>query len=291
MPPDPILRAALQLAELGLALHWLLPPGAEAKGRDAKPGKSPVHARWQKRSLLTPSELRAEWRPGFNLGLRTGYVSGARFPLVAVDCDDDAAIRWAAASLPYTPLHAETRQGAHLFFALPPEGGVATRQGVAGLHLDVRGTGGNLVLAPSIHPSGYVYRWAHAPTEAMLRALPVVRDEMFPTAEPARKSAPVVSSLPPRTVTADAIERARRWLAKRDPAVSGQAGHTWTYGTALYVLNAFELDEAAALHVLQEWNARCDPPWSEAELLRKVREATKARLQLGRLPPSRGAGA
>ena len=37
----------------------------------------------------------------------------------------------------------------------------------------------------------------------------------------------------------------------------------------------FALDEDQALHVLSEWNARCDPPWSPAELLEKLHRAAR----------------
>lgn len=37
----------------------------------------------------------------------------------------------------------------------------------------------------------------------------------------------------------------------------------------------FALDDEQALHVLTEWNARCEPPWSEEELLDKLRRATR----------------
>jgi hypothetical protein len=33
------------------------------------------------------------------------------------------------------------------------------------------------------------------------------------------------------------------------------------------------LDDEQALHVLAEWNARCEPPWSPAELLDKLHRA------------------
>ena len=65
-------------------------------------------------------------------------------------------------------------------------------------------------------------------------------------------------------------------------------GHSWTYKTALQLLQRFELSPDAALQLLHIWNQTCDPPWSDSELRHKVIDASKSRLQLGRLAPSRG---
>jgi hypothetical protein len=37
----------------------------------------------------------------------------------------------------------------------------------------------------------------------------------------------------------------------------------------------FALDDEQALHVPAEWNARCEPPWSPAELLDKLHRAVR----------------
>jgi hypothetical protein len=69
------------------------------------------------------------------------------------------------------------------------------------------------------------------------------------------------------------IERARRYVAKCPPAISGQAGHDATFHVACVLLNGFALGEPDALALLREWNQSCLPPWSEAELVHKVRSA------------------
>jgi hypothetical protein len=73
------------------------------------------------------------------------------------------------------------------------------------------------------------------------------------------------------------FERARRYLAKCPPAISGQGGHDQTFHTACMLTNGFALAEADALQLLHEWNAGCQPPWAEHELLHKVRSAMGAR--------------
>ena len=72
------------------------------------------------------------------------------------------------------------------------------------------------------------------------------------------------------------IERARRYVAKCPPAVSGQAGHDATFHVACVLVNGFSLGEPDALALLREWNLSCQPPWTEAELVHKVTSAASA---------------
>ncbi len=72
------------------------------------------------------------------------------------------------------------------------------------------------------------------------------------------------------------IERARRYIAKCPPAISGQGGHDATFHVAAVLVHGFALGDADALAVLCEWNGSCLPPWSEADLVHKVKSAAAA---------------
>ena len=78
------------------------------------------------------------------------------------------------------------------------------------------------------------------------------------------------------------LERAQRYLAKIDPAVSGQGGDAQTWD-AMLAIAGFGLMPDEAWELAQEYNARCIPPWGERELSRKLRDAHAARLPVGRL--------
>lgn len=80
----------------------------------------------------------------------------------------------------------------------------------------------------------------------------------------------------------DLIERARRYVEKLDPAVSGSNGHAATYHVAVVLVQGFCLDESSAWLLLNEYNARCAPAWSEKELRHKMRQAHKAHSKFGR---------
>ncbi len=69
--------------------------------------------------------------------------------------------------------------------------------------------------------------------------------------------------------------RALAYLDRVEPAVSGQGGHDRTFTTAMKIVAGFDLSEPEAFEVLSTWNARCEPPWSEADLRRKITEAGK----------------
>ena len=74
------------------------------------------------------------------------------------------------------------------------------------------------------------------------------------------------------------VERARRYLAKCEPAISGQGGHRTAFVVATKLVKGFALPLDVAFELLwTQWNHRCDPPWSERDLRRKVKEAAAAR--------------
>lgn len=68
-------------------------------------------------------------------------------------------------------------------------------------------------------------------------------------------------------------ERARRWLAKVPPSISGQNGHSQAFVAATGLVHGFELDEMEAYSLLADWNRSCQPPWSDRELRHKLKEA------------------
>ncbi len=69
------------------------------------------------------------------------------------------------------------------------------------------------------------------------------------------------------------VERARRYLAKCAPAISGQSGHDQTFKVACRAIKGFGLSVDEAWPLLLEYNQRCEPPWSEEELRHKAEDA------------------
>ena len=72
------------------------------------------------------------------------------------------------------------------------------------------------------------------------------------------------------------IERARHYAAKMPVSISGQGGHSAAFKAACAAAVGFDLTDDEALSVLADWNAACQPPWSERELRHKIASARKS---------------
>jgi hypothetical protein len=72
----------------------------------------------------------------------------------------------------------------------------------------------------------------------------------------------------------DVYERARRYVAKMPAAVSGSGGHNAAFAVAMVLVKGFDLTIDAARGILNEYNGRCEPPWSAAELEHKLESAS-----------------
>jgi hypothetical protein len=82
----------------------------------------------------------------------------------------------------------------------------------------------------------------------------------------------------------DVIERARRYLSRMDGSISGAGGHNAAFAAACAMVKGFDLPEAVAMGLLrEEFNPKCSPPWSDRELLHKVRQAANSTSAAGYL--------
>lgn len=77
-------------------------------------------------------------------------------------------------------------------------------------------------------------------------------------------------------------ERASRYVARMDAAVSGSGGHDATFAVACALVHGFDLGEADAMAIMAEYNLRCSPPWSERDLAYKLRSALGSSSPRGR---------
>jgi hypothetical protein len=71
------------------------------------------------------------------------------------------------------------------------------------------------------------------------------------------------------------LERARRYLAALPPAIAGSHGDVHTFRVCCRLVRGFALDDDEAFVLLQEWNARCLPPWTDRELEQKIASARR----------------
>jgi hypothetical protein len=167
-----------------------------------------------------------------------------------------------------------------------------------------------LIIAPSLHCSGRRYQWIIPPWDVGPPPLPLpqsVIDRIW-KAEAAKKAkettARVVSvhvskkehGPSPATVyigaakvqagslgsvaSASCLERARRYIGRMGPAYSrpfGSGGDKHTFKVAAKLTNKFRLTVTEAMPLIREWNLTCRPLWNDADLLRKLTDASSAR--------------
>lgn len=125
-------------------------------------GKHPA-IKWKSGATRDETTVGGWWRGRFancGIGCATGPSNLAVFDLdgqkgLATFHELLRSTEW-----PLTP-RSKTARGWHVFFRAP-EGGVPSSSNYE-TKLDVRGTGGYVVLPPSPHVSGQVYRWEIAP--------------------------------------------------------------------------------------------------------------------------------
>lgn len=71
------------------------------------------------------------------------------------------------------------------------------------------------------------------------------------------------------------VERARLYMQTVDAAVSGANGHNTTFRAACVLILGFGLTPEESLPLMAEYNGRCEPPWTEKELIHKIESANK----------------
>lgn len=71
------------------------------------------------------------------------------------------------------------------------------------------------------------------------------------------------------------MDRARKYMAKMDPAIAGHHGHDSLWLAAQLAIKGFCLTRDEARPLLNEFNERCQPPWTDAELQHKVDDVLK----------------
>ena len=108
-----------------------------------------------------------------------------------------------------------------------------------------------------------------------LRPRTVLGPDDFPEVKPARGvgSGPKIGV--ERSAGDHRVARARRFLQSVAPAIEGCHGDQHTFRICCRVVRGFDLSDDEALVVLSDWNARCQPPWSEQELANKVHNARR----------------
>ncbi|WP_336968306.1 bifunctional DNA primase/polymerase [Brevundimonas aurantiaca] len=330
----PTMEAAVRLAERGIAVFPLRPRTKQPYGRTvglhmASADVRTARERWAGRWMLPlqPIEKLREKNPGksddwllqpvkaqpsANVAVATGAPAG----FWVLDEDGPEASAWIAAReaehgpLPET-VEQQTARGRHRCFLWNDEAAAAdisNRSQLSGAPLDVRGEGGYIVVAPSIHPGdakkgvppGFVYRWrpGHAPWEMDFAPAPAWLIDLVKP-----KEAPVQVEVRPH-VRVEGRASAYGEAALDRAVATIQAARVGSRDSTLYsascsigrLVAGGEIDEAYARSALENaGRVHVPSAMSEAQLIRQVdralafgamnpKSADHARQQTGGVP-------
>lgn len=163
-PPTRLHRAARKYTEFGWKIFPLRPRS-----------KEPFAGLGVYNATNDPAQIERWWHqwPEANIGLHCGG-SG----LLALDLDqykdsyDGASLLSATETETVTNLTGSG--GTHLLYAMPDGARYSNATGNLPPGIDVRGHGGYIVLPPSVHPNGNLYRWeiGYGPHETPVRVMP-----------------------------------------------------------------------------------------------------------------------
>jgi hypothetical protein len=233
-------------------------------------GKLPaIPWRQYQRRRPTDAELTFWFQP--NMPMNVAIVTGAVSGVVAVDADNEEALRWCVARLPYTPWQTRTARGWHLFYRHPgiPIRNRARLESLMGrVAVDVRGDGGYVIAPGSVHASGALYQLA-GDWSAPCETLPVFDPTWLSRARPE-----LGRPLSPPRPAGDSVERARRYLAAVARPEIGQGSDVATLYVACRLVRGFALSADQAEALLWEW-AGDRPGWTQGWIARKVQNAKR----------------
>jgi Bifunctional DNA primase/polymerase, N-terminal/Protein of unknown function (DUF3987) len=233
---------------------------------------------------LQEADLPKYFKADSNIGLILGEPSGW---LVDVDLDCEEAIELADQYLPSTAA-ITGRPGAprshRWYIAKDAKTAKHTDPNTKKMIVELRSTGTQTVVGPSIHPDDHD-RYdvlTGEPAEVPVAMLSVcvaalataVEERRYGAATTPQKN--VALDVEPRAYSTDLDVEARAiaYLDKMSPAISGQAGHNATYTAATALVHGFGIPPERALAILlNHYNPRCEPPWNNKELQHKVKEA------------------
>jgi len=163
---SPVGRAAVRYAREGwvlVPLHHPTPRGCSCGNTTCtSPAKHPRTSRGLLEATADPDTVHAWWLrwPDANIGCRPG-PSG--FVVIDLDGPEGVATAQAAQLLSEPTLEVRTGRGRHRWYRHP---GGHVPNGTLGPGVDIRGDAGYVLIPPSVHASGAVYRWVGRISEA-----------------------------------------------------------------------------------------------------------------------------
>lgn len=216
-------------------------------------GKVPAFSPLPYRERYPTDEELKEWFTDTRHSIM--LVCGRLSDLTVLDADSVEAEDFIAHNANTGQIVQTPSGGKHYYFRFED---VKNHVNVNGIKMDVRSEGGLVVAPPS---EGY--RWIMKGTRGAILNL-------LPEPEPPK------IYVPPDLPDDKLIQRTVNYLAKLPPAISGSGGHNACFRAACIVAERLgHLSIEQMIHVMQEWNSRCEPEWSYKELEHKLNDALR----------------
>lgn len=188
--------------------------------------------------------------PAANIGL---YPGASGCVVVDVDGPEGAAIARRAGAFDVETIEAVTRRGVHRYFRLPVGVTIGNQ---ARRELDVRAHAGYVLAPPSVHASGFIYRW-HGALDAIAPAPERLIQALLPPPAPV---APARAPQPIRSALDDLSERRVLRYAERLGYGLSDGRKTGAFRFAAFLAHDVGLSFAVTALLLETWNAQNVPP-------------------------------
>lgn len=213
-------------------------------------------------------------------GRRSGNVTALR--ALFIDDDGSNPVRFGDARLAACPpsMTVQSRAGQHQYWLLQPGEPLArftpAQEQLArhfGSDPKVKDLPRVLRIPGFLHQKSEPFRVKLLQANAARYSI----DEVL-AAYPAPLPEPVAPPVDRRGTLLDrpAIERAARYCDATPGALQGGGGDEHTFKLACALVRGFDLADDEALELLESWNAKCVPPWSERELVTKLQTARRS---------------
>ncbi len=233
---SPSLESVLQLAQGGIRLFPVKPHD-----------KTPLIPEWGQQATCDTEKLRS-WEKEYR-GCNWGGTCGPDSAVWVLDVDGEAGrasldeLLAQYGELPDT-LTSRTGKGVHHYFRWSQNASIRNTVSKMAVGIDVRGSGGYVVVPPSVHSSGRVYEWVDPTTQIVEAPEWLVRLAASPTSAAAKAATGVI--------------------------LRGQ-GEPATFALAMKLFKAGVAQDEVLAAVLAR-DMKCEHQLGEAECKRKVTE-------------------